>query len=235
MSDKPDKTDPEIELYTALSNFQGEALEVPKTRTANITATRSYQYADLNDILKITQPVLKKHGLGVTQIIKTDTDGVTWLTTRLFHVHGAFIESDLVLPLGGQAKAQEIGSAVTYMRRYAYTALLGIVSDDDDDGSSASDQHQTIRPGNVLREPVKPATPTIGKTQHTQGELLPYDIKPEDRSFWMTKKLGSGENKYAAKSQIVDFLKDQFNKAFVKDLSAEEWTTFVNWFERQAE
>jgi len=87
---------------------------------------------------------LAKHGLAVTQGISfqqgfSDNANVLHdtLTTTLIHKSGQWIESEMQLHLPKQ-DPQGQGSAVTYARRYAYMAILGLVADDDDDGNSAS-------------------------------------------------------------------------------------------------
>jgi hypothetical protein len=87
---------------------------------------------------------LAKHGLAVTQGISfqqgfSDAAAVLHdtLTTSLIHKSGQWIESEMPLHLPKQ-DPQGQGSAVTYARRYAYMAILGLVADDDDDGNAAS-------------------------------------------------------------------------------------------------
>jgi len=87
---------------------------------------------------------LAKHGLAVTQGISfqqgfSDNANVLHdtLTTTLIHKSGQWIQSEMPLHLPKQ-DPQGQGSAVTYARRYAYMAILGLVADDDDDGNAAS-------------------------------------------------------------------------------------------------
>jgi hypothetical protein len=74
---------------------------------------------------------LSANGLAFVQTI---SDGV--LHTRLLHTSGQWIASEHPLPMSG--KPQEIGSALTYARRYSLSALLGIAADEDDDANAAS-------------------------------------------------------------------------------------------------
>jgi hypothetical protein len=62
-------------------------------------------------------------------------DGVTILVTRLIHESGEFIESEMILP--SHPEPQKFGSLITYYKRYQLQALLGVNTEEDDDGNSA--------------------------------------------------------------------------------------------------
>jgi hypothetical protein len=59
------------------------------------------------------------------------------LQTILTHSSGQWISSEL--PLQVFEKVQQLGSEITYLRRYTLSSLLGIVTDDDDDGKMANE------------------------------------------------------------------------------------------------
>lgn len=130
------------ELAAALAKAQAAFGPVKKERTARINSAKgnySYRYADLSDVLDSVRKSLAANGLAIVQPI-TWTDGHAWLATRLIHSSGQWIES--VYPLGNYDRPQEMGSAITYARRYTLTALLGIAADEDDDGNTAQDSEQ---------------------------------------------------------------------------------------------
>ena len=62
-------------------------------------------------------------------------DGIIILNTRIVHKSGQWMESDY--PVGGLGRPQEMGSAMTYARRYALFGLVGVAGEDDDDGNAA--------------------------------------------------------------------------------------------------
>ena len=132
-------------IAKALNEFQAELVAVGKT--ANNPFFKS-KYAPLDAVMKEAQPVLTKHGLAVVQL-PSSLDGQPALTTTIFHTSGEKIESTVPLLLAKQ-DPQGLGSAITYMRRYAYAAALQIVIDDDDDGNS------TMKPKTAYKAPVKP-------------------------------------------------------------------------------
>jgi hypothetical protein len=121
------------EIAAALSAAQAEMTNPPKTKTAK-AGKYSYNYADLAEIIEHIRPTLAKHGLAITQIIETGEK--TILVTRLMHKGGQFLQSTYPLPNG--AAAQEMGSAITYARRYSLCAILGIAAEEDDDGEKAN-------------------------------------------------------------------------------------------------
>lgn len=121
------------EIAAALSAFQGEAEAVAK---GSVNPFFSSRYADLASVVKAASPILTKHGLSVAQIPGTDEHGDT-LTTCVLHKSGQWLAGTMRLrPVKNDPQAQ--GSAITYGRRYAYMAALGLVADDDDDGNAAS-------------------------------------------------------------------------------------------------
>ncbi len=91
------------------------------------------RYADLSSVFNAIKP-LHDNGLAITQSTQF-RDGAFLLRTTLRHVSGQWVAADYPLPLN--AKPQEIGSALTYARRYSISALTGVVADEDDDGAEA--------------------------------------------------------------------------------------------------
>lgn len=135
------------ELYKALIAFQKLGLVVRKE--ANNTFYKS-KYATLGDVLQKIQTPLAEHGLAVVQL----PFGENGLVTRVIHESGQWIqcvsqlnpiESMIAKGTGGEpdkygVTPQGLGSAITYARRYAVTAMLNVIVDDeeDDDGNKAS-------------------------------------------------------------------------------------------------
>lgn len=91
----------------------------------------SFQYAPLESILAAVREPLAENGLAIVQMI----DGHD-LVSMLLHESGASLTCRAPLPSVDDIKG--LGSAVTYLRRYAIQAMLGIAAEDDDDGSAAT-------------------------------------------------------------------------------------------------
>src|ERR1035437_798029 len=129
------------ELATALIKAQSEFPSIKKGKTAEIESKRTgqtykYSYADLGDIIDAIGKTLKSNGLGITQS-PSIVDGAAALNPTLFHESGQWISEQMLVYVSGEG-AQGQGSAITYARRYALTAILGIVTESDDDGAAGS-------------------------------------------------------------------------------------------------
>lgn len=131
-------------LAKALSKAQGEFTPVPKSRTVKVrTQNGSYDfaYAPLDEILAMALPILSRHDLALSHIMAPQEKGPLLLVTKLMH-GGTGEVLDSAFPLLTQGTGpQAMGSAITYAKRYSVTALLGISSDDDDDGNAAQGNH----------------------------------------------------------------------------------------------
>lgn len=122
-------------LAEALSEFQG-SLEQPKLeKLVKVKTNKGYsyefKYADLSACCKAAAPHLKATGLSVTQIVTGSL-----LITLLMHKTGQWIKTTVPLP-PLSSDYQGFGSALTYLKRYSYCAILGIVADADDDANLA--------------------------------------------------------------------------------------------------
>jgi cellobiose-specific phosphotransferase system component IIA len=120
------------ELASALVSFQGEVKNPVMSSTNPFYKSK---YADLKSVIETAKPILAKHGLAFTQLVNKDEQGGV-IETMLIHKSGEFISSSTFYPIAG--KPQEQGSAISYMRRYALCAILGLVGDPDDDGEGAN-------------------------------------------------------------------------------------------------
>lgn len=154
MSDTTPKHDG---LASALAAFQGDMPTVSKSSRADV-GQYSYTYANLASISSVALPILSKHGLAFTCRPQHTEHGLV-LEGRLLHESGEFADGEL--PLNGRSP-QELGSSITYMRRYLFGCLTGIVTDDDDDGAAAQRHAKQQTPqGNAqaAAEYVPPPTP----------------------------------------------------------------------------
>jgi hypothetical protein len=159
------------ELAAALVQAQAEFSAVPKT---SVNPFYSSRYADLASVVKAAQPVLAKHGLAVSQH-PTVVDGEPSLTTYLLHSSGQSLVSTMRL-CAAKHDPQGQGAAITYARRFAYQAVLGLVADDDDDGNRAT--------------AVKQAEPKRGMPA---GARSPADVARTDLAAMLkAKKLDMG-------------------------------------------
>jgi hypothetical protein len=167
------------EISQALSNFQGD-IEQPKLEkevkvTMKSGGKYSFKYADLSACAKAAAPYLKANSLAVTQLI---SDGK--LITILSHKSGQWIKSTLLLPQQTN-DYQSYGSAITYLKRYSYCAILGIVADTDDDANMACGNQADIKPAT----PAKTApTYTDAQLQQALAELAAATKREDVKMLW---------------------------------------------------
>ena len=121
-------------LYAALAKAQ---LEMLPAKTGSSNPFFKSKYADLASIVKASRNSLGTNGLSVIQrIVRNGSAGMT-LLTRLCHASGQWIESSMTVNPPKQ-DIQSLGSYLTYLRRYTYSSIVGVVAcDDDDDGEAA--------------------------------------------------------------------------------------------------
>jgi len=159
------------ELATALSAAQGEMKAAPMTgRNPHL----KNKYATLNDIIDTARPVLAKHALAYVQM-PTSPDNpeipMIGLTTRLMHKSGEWLEDEMYFPVDPGSNravnpAQVAGSTITYMRRYALAAMLGIVADEDADGEQPQAKPQP------QRQPAPQAAPPVDALLYGDGSFV---------------------------------------------------------------
>jgi hypothetical protein len=132
-------------LSAALSKAQAE-IEVAKFDATN--PHFKSKYATLSSVREVVRVPFASNGLAVSQWPSTSSDGIE-LVTMLTHSSGQWMQASFRLLLQKQ-DMQGLGSAITYARRYALSALAGVVSDEDDDGNAA------VRPGPTKQTVSKP-------------------------------------------------------------------------------
>ena len=161
------------ELASALSKAQGEITPAIKDSTNPFFKSK---YADLASIWDACKTALSKHGLAVLQTMDYRENQMVLITT-LAHASGQWVRSTLpILPTKNDA--QGIGSAITYMRRYSLAAIVGVTTDEDDDGNAAC-ANGANGSKSVGHSPTK-AVATITKPQ---AEELDYLLKGCDPSY----------------------------------------------------
>jgi hypothetical protein len=117
------------DLATALAVAQGEMENAKKV--SNNPHFKS-KYADLATIWDAIREPLSRNGLSVLQLPCEAPDGKVGLKTILTHSSGQFIEESFFVGLKDASNPQQVGSALTYMKRYALLGVAGIASEDDD-------------------------------------------------------------------------------------------------------
>jgi len=155
-------------LFDALSKAQGEFEHAIKdSKNPHLRS----KYADLASVLDVTKPVLHKYGLSYIQHPSAEGDRVS-VRTMLCHSSGQFVESTLTLPIGRTKDAQGVGSSITYARRYALAAILGIAQDDDDGNSDMPrEPSHKVDPNAVTAEMLTGLFSLVGTSTMTPVEV----------------------------------------------------------------
>lgn len=145
------------EIGKALSKAQ--ALIRPALKNSENPHLRS-KYADLGSVWEAARDALAENGLSIIQMPDTDEPGHIALETMILHSSGEYISSRARVRLQ-KDDAQGAGSGLTYLRRYALSAAMGIVADDDDGhaASHGAPASASRPPQNAQRQQARPNTP----------------------------------------------------------------------------
>ena len=144
------------EIVKALINVQRQLQSA--TKDANTPFTKS-KYATLNSVMDSCRDALLSNGIWLCQYPVPAEPGYLGLVTKLTHAESGQWQSSLaVVPLP-KVDPQGVGISMTYTRRYALSAMLGIVTEEDTDGEFASD-----KPNRPQRQKNAVTAPQRGKT-----------------------------------------------------------------------
>ncbi len=129
------------DLVLALFKAQGEFPDIERNRTVTVqprSGGQPYQfkYATLSAIIDAIRKPLSANGLAYTQIISHDIESGFYILTTTLYCGEQYLSSKTPIIIEGSSN-QQFGSALTYMKRYALAAILGIAADEDDDGNAA--------------------------------------------------------------------------------------------------
>jgi hypothetical protein len=160
-------------LFRALSEFQNECPVIHKA-----TQGYGYSYSDLPTIFPIINPLLKKNGLVYSQPIIGKC-----VRTILCHLEsGEIIESDTDIPQGVSLvkmnEFQVLGSAITYIRRYALSSMLGIITDKDTDAAG----EQSKKKPTITDERFENALIAISEGKVKKSVLEAFELTEEQRA-----------------------------------------------------
>ena len=124
-----------VAIFKAFSDAQ-RGFEAPKKNKKG----HNYLYADMADVIESTRWSLSENNLFVMQQATTELHSlgiVVMVETYILHESGSYIEFEPLMMVTAKTDPQSVGTAITYARRYAYLAALGVAADDDD-GAAAS-------------------------------------------------------------------------------------------------
>jgi hypothetical protein len=147
------------ELFKAKAAARAKFTPIVRSKSVTVRTKdgRSYtfEYADLDAVLSATMPALSAHGLDLMWLgPMDDSKGGAKLSCLLTHESGAYICVDMMLPPCNSP--QDRGSQLTYARRYQAQCILGVASEEDDDGNAAAGNDAVVsgrKPSAPRQEP----------------------------------------------------------------------------------
>lgn len=173
------------ELAGALAAAQAE---LPAAIKGSVNPHLKNKYADINSVYTAIREVLPKHGLAVIQTMLPTDGSKAHVRTMLAHKSGQWIAGECVMPLDRQGGAQGMGSAITYARRYSLSAIVGVVTEEDDDGNAAQGRNAKAQAqAQAQREQAKASNPEPMSKEQSSA-LMAY----------LTKKHGNNRDAYLA-------------------------------------
>lgn len=189
------------ELAVAYCAMQAEL----PTAEKNSTGGRG-KYADIVEVIEVSRPILAKHGLSVMQQITSDEHGNHWLVTILMHKNGERISSTMLLRPDKNIMIDKNGKetpynhalagCITYFRRYAYMAIIGMVAENEDhDGEAYAPRN------NKTEEPLYITNTQLGELQSaiTKAKAVNPDIEAQIKNgFKITHLMDIPADKYQA-------------------------------------
>ena len=146
-----------------------ELTDITRDNVAD-TGSYKYRYATLDAATKQAREVLGKHGVAVHQEAHGEGTGSVVISTTAWHVSGQWIAA---APLTMHAKGgpQDVGSAISYGRRYALMTFLGLATDDDDGAGAQKAAKEADKP-HPLSERVTAAVADMRRLPDASKEQL---------------------------------------------------------------
>ncbi len=151
------KSESIAEIAKALSAFQGEVKQPLKDKDNPFFKSK---YVPLENVVEAITEISAKHGLSFLQY-PVNQESRVGIITILMHSSGEFIETEPIFATPAKQDAQATGSVITYLKRYALSAVFGITSDQDDDGNNATGLKQPSNNNSYQDKPPSNANPNL--------------------------------------------------------------------------
>src|SRR4051794_19303288 len=179
-------------IASALAKAQGILTNPEKTLTATICddrrgqgTERSFRYAPLSAGLELARKALGQHEIALVQATAIDEASRTVrLNSVLAHSSGEWIASDWpVCPMSDMNSPQRMGAALTYARRHALFALVGIAGEDDLDAPDLNAPNSGLATAETAPSSINtvPATPHSGIGRAADGVKRSQPAPPNGR------------------------------------------------------
>jgi hypothetical protein len=168
------------------------------------------KYADLASVWDAIRKPLSENGLAVVQtgIPSVEADIIS-IETTLIHNSGEFISGIMSAKLV-KNDPQAVGSAVTYLRRYSLSAIVG-VSPEDDDGESATQRKVEPKATSKEKTAIKEDVPVDLGTENLDAETLSFMRMIPALQISTIAEL-AGQKNHKAKKELTEFTPSELLK-----------------------
>jgi len=215
-------------MAAALSKFQGAVGVIHKDKKARIDPKDptkrgfEYKYADLASIAEQAYPLLAQNGLSFTASPTMGERGFV-LEYALMHESGEDRCGSWPLPDPRSVDIKQIGIAITYARRYCFSAVTGIVTEEDTDTQGAPEPQRAGRPQQTQQtQQRRPQQQPDMRTERTQyGPNAPRTDDQSNKIFAMLGELGIDYKAEAGRDEVLTMFSGWLQKdlASTKDLT----------------
>ena len=174
------------------------------------------KYASLTAVMEACREALSKNQIAVVQGAAV-VDGAVAVTTLLLHASGEYISDELTMPFA-QATPQQIGSSLSYCRRYSLASLVGITADDDD----AEEAMPKPNSGELAKD-VK-----ITPTKETDSQMRQSSNSQEVQTTNKTEATKSKESKVKRATIRASKIKEIFEKSTELGMNLSQLKAFIS-------
>lgn len=181
------------------------------------------KYADLAEVYETIRKPLTDHGFAYFHSMVTDQDGREFVETLLIHETGGTYKTRLPV-INKTRDMQGLGSAITYAKRYGISMIVGLASEEDDNGKRAG----TGSVNNSVK--AKPISNLVIKTREGEGKVKSLDggvmqfnsiLKAQMEKYKGKELRETGEFMRKENAEILDKVKN--NPAWISNGSNERW------------
>lgn len=142
---------------TATGSLVAALAELDNVKANKINPAFKAKYVSLDALLDAIKPVLLDHDLALIQTLVSE-DGKVGVSTAFLHASGERFDFGKLMVKADGLTAQQIGGAITYIRRQSIQTACGISVDLDDDGATASFKSQVAATATNINLPPRPLT-----------------------------------------------------------------------------
>jgi hypothetical protein len=179
------------------------------------------KYVTLDALISVARQYLSENGLSFMQIPGGNGQDIT-ITTVLLHESGEWIETEPFTVRVSKHDAQGAGSAVTYLRRYSLSSILGMAWDDDDDGFKAS--NRDINTGNYYTAKAPAKNPNIELCKKIAQDAKNAGISADDLTAIVQWKYGRKNSLECTEEELKDLSINyaKYFNSWLDEMSAKE-------------